>query len=79
MGMPNTVIHQSSKLQNSSKPLYENPMTGGDNDFVYNNLMSQTTAANANNNQVNTLGSNVQGYNNMNMQHRKSAGKGTSS
>lgn len=77
MGVPNTVVHQSSKLQNSSKPMYEqNPMTGGDADFVYNNLMSQ---ANANNNQVNNLGSNVQGYTmnaaNLNM-HRKTASKG---
>ena len=33
-------------------------MTGGDADFVYNNLMNGP----ANNNQVNNLGSNVQGY-----------------
>ena len=50
MGVPNTVVHQSSKLHNSSKPLYENnPMSGGDADFVYNNLMSNTNAT-ANNN-----------------------------
>ena len=80
MGMPNTVVHQSNKIHTSQKPLYENPMSGGDADFVYNNLMSNT--ATANNNQVNTLGSNVQGYTmnaaNLNM-HRKSANKGSSS
>ena len=53
-------------------------MTGGDADFIYNNLMNGP----ANNNQVNNLGSNVQGYTmnaaNLNMQ-RKSMNKGSQS
>lgn len=61
MAMPNTVAHQSTKLQNSSMPIYDNTMKGGDADFVYNNLMQHSTST-ANNNQVNNLGSNVQGY-----------------
>ena len=42
-------------MNNQQRPIYENPMTGGDADFVYNNLMTGI----ANNNQVNNLGSNV--------------------
>lgn len=56
MNAPNTVAHQSTKIQGSSKQVYEsNQLQGGDADFVYNNLMSQGNGAN----QVNTMGSNV--------------------
>ena len=82
MGMANTVVHQTTKMQNSSKPMYENPITGSDADFVYNNLLLSQSSNAANNNQVNNMGSNVQGYTmnaaNLNA-NRKSANKGSNS